>query len=39
MIMFGIAYLLFSWLVQPTSLIISIVGVVVVSAIARLAVG
>ena len=38
-IMFGISYVLFSWLVQPTSLMISIAGVVIVSALARLAVG
>lgn len=38
-IMFGIAYVLFSWLVQPTSLLISITGVVVISALARLAIG
>lgn len=38
-ILFGVAYVLFSWLVQPTSLAISIISVVVVAALARLAVG
>ncbi len=38
-IMFGLAYVLFSWLVQPTSLVISVVGVVAVAALARLAIG
>ncbi len=38
-ILFALAYVLFSWLVQPTSLVISLVGVVVVSTLARLAIG
>ncbi|MBC7512769.1 hypothetical protein H7142_03890 [Candidatus Saccharibacteria bacterium] len=38
-LVFGLAYVLFSWLVQPTSLVISLVGVVVVSALSRLAIG
>lgn len=36
-IFFGLAYVLFSWLVQPTSLVISVAGVVIVAMIARLA--
>jgi hypothetical protein len=38
-LLFALAYVVFSWLVQPTSLLISIAGVVIVSALARLAVG
>ena len=38
-LVFALAYVLFSWLVQPTSLIISVVGVIVVAALSRLAVG
>lgn len=38
-LMFSIAYVLFSWLVQPTSLVISVVAVIVVAALARLAIG
>lgn len=38
-LLFGLSYVLFSWLVQPTSLLISIAGVVVVSVLARLAIG
>lgn len=38
-ILFGVSYVLFSWLVQPTSFVVSIVAVVVVSALARIAMG
>lgn len=38
-VLFALAYVLFSWLVQPTSLMISLVGVAVVAALARLAIG
>jgi hypothetical protein len=38
-ILFGLSYVLFSWLVQPTSLLISLAGVTLVSALARLALG
>lgn len=38
-VLFALAYVLFSWLVQPTSLVVSVVGVVVVAMLARLAVG
>jgi hypothetical protein len=38
-LLFALAYVLFSWLVQPTSLLISLLGVVIVSALARLAIG
>lgn len=38
-ILFGVAYVLFSWLVQPTSLVISVIAVVVTAALARLAMG
>jgi hypothetical protein len=38
-ILFSLSYVLFSWLVQPTSLAISVVGVVVVAVLARMAVG
>lgn len=38
-LLFATAYVVFSWLVQPTSLIVSIVGVVVVTILARLALG
>jgi len=38
-LLFALAYVLFSWLVQPTSLVISLVGVVVAAALARLAIG
>lgn len=36
-LLFALAYVLFSWLVQPTSLVVSIVGVVIVALLARLA--
>lgn len=39
MLLFALAYVVFSWLVQPTSLVVSLVGVVVVATLARLAVG
>jgi len=35
-LLFGVAYTLFSWLVQPTSLYVSLAVVVVVAALARL---
>jgi len=38
-VLFALSYVLFSWLVQPTSLVVSIIGVVVISALARLAIG
>lgn len=38
-VLFGISYVLFSWLVQPTSLVISLSGVIIAAAIARLAIG
>lgn len=38
-LLFALSYLLFSWLVQPTSLLVSIAGVIVVSVLARLAIG
>ena len=38
-LLFALAYVLFSWLVQPTSLVISVVCVLVVAALARLAIG
>ena len=38
-LLFALAYVLFSWLVQPTSLLISIAGVIIAAAIARLAMG
>ena len=38
-LLYSLAYVLFAWLVQPTSLVISVVGVVVVAALARLAIG
>lgn len=38
-ILFAVAYVLFSWLVQPTSLLVSVVAVAVVSALARVAMG
>jgi len=38
-ILFAVAYVLFSWLVQPTSLVISIIAVVVAATLARLAMG
>ena len=38
-ILFGIAYVLFAWLVQPTSLVVSVVGVTLVAMAARLAIG
>lgn len=34
-ILFGICYVLFSWLVQPTSLLISVAGVAIVALLAR----
>lgn len=33
------AYVLFSWIVQPTSLVVSVVGVIVVVVLARVALG
>lgn len=38
-IFFALSYVLFSWLVQPTSLLISLGGVVIAATVARLAVG
>lgn len=38
-LLFSLSYVLFSWLVQPTSLVVSLVGVVVVATLARLAIG
>lgn len=38
-LLFALAYVLFSWLVQPTSLLISVAGVVIAAAVARLSVG
>lgn len=38
-LMFGIAYVLFAWLVQPTSLVVSIIGVALVTTLARIAIG
>jgi hypothetical protein len=38
-ILFAVAYVLFSWLVQPTSLVVSIAWVAIVAALARLAIG
>ena len=38
-VLFALAYVLFSWLVQPTSLLVSLAGVVVVAALSRLAIG
>jgi len=38
-ILFSLAYVLFSWLVQPTSLVVSVVGVIAVAVLARIAVG
>lgn len=38
-LLFALAYVVFSWLVQPTSLVVSLAGVLIVSALARLAVG
>lgn len=38
-ILFAVAYVLFSWLVQPTSLVVSLAGVIVVAVLSRLAVG
>lgn len=38
-ILFALSYVLFSWLVQPTSLAVSIAGVIVVSVLSRLAIG
>lgn len=38
-LLFALAYVLFSWLVQPTSLVISVACVLVVTALARLALG
>lgn len=36
-LVFGASYVLFSWLVQPSSLVVSIVAVVLVTALARIA--
>ena len=36
-LLYALAYVVFSWLVQPTSLVVSVVGVVIVAALARLA--
>lgn len=38
-VLFAVTYVLFSWLVQPTSLVISLLGVVLVATLARLVVG
>ncbi len=38
-LLFAAAYILFSWLVQPTSLVVSIAGVLIVASLARLAMG
>jgi len=38
-LLFALSYVLFAWLVQPTSLVISLVGIIVVAAISRLAIG
>ncbi len=38
-LLFAAAYTLFSWLVQPTSLVFSIAGVFIVASLARLAMG
>lgn len=38
-LLFALAYVLFSWLVQPTSLVISLVGVIVAATLARIAIG
>jgi hypothetical protein len=38
-ILFAVAYVLFSWLVQPTSLVVSIASVAIVAVLARLAIG
>lgn len=37
-LLFGLAYVLFAWLVQPTSLLVSVAGVVIVAVLARLAI-
>lgn len=36
---FALSYVLFAWLVQPTSLLVSIAGVIIVAAISRLTIG
>lgn len=36
-ILFGLAYVLYSWLVQPTSLLVSVLGIIVVTVLARIA--
>ncbi|MES2875944.1 MAG: hypothetical protein V4678_00575 [Patescibacteria group bacterium] len=38
-LLFALAYVLFSWLVQPMSLVISLVGVLLVAMLSRLAIG
>lgn len=38
-LLFAVSYTLFSWLVQPTSLVVSVTGVLVVATLARLAMG
>lgn len=38
-LLFALAYVLFSWLVQPTSLVVSLVGVILVATLARIAIG
>ena len=38
-LLFAVAYMLFSWLVQPTSLTVCIVAVIIVSVLARIALG
>lgn len=38
-LLFALAYVLFSWLVQPTSLVVSTVAVIIVIVLARLALG
>ena len=38
-LLFALAYVLFSWLVQPTSLLVSLAGVTIVAILARVAMG
>ena len=38
-LIFGLTYVLFSWLVQPTSLLVSLVAVIVMATLARIAIG
>lgn len=38
-LLFALAYVLFSWLVQPTSLVVSVAAVIIVAVLARLALG